>query len=58
MSELRDETGRIVAACEPQSSDETAAALQRPWSGVPPGGRGDTLIKAEVRDEFKALSLA
>lgn len=58
MSELRDETGRIVAACEPQSSDETAAALQRPWSGIPPRVRGDALIKAEVRDEFKALGSA
>jgi hypothetical protein len=58
MLELREETRQIVAAFEPQCRDETAAALQRPWSGIPPRVRGDALIKAEVREEFKALGWA
>ena len=58
ISELRDETGRIVAAFEPQCSDETARRLQRLWSQIPPTKSGAGMVRADVREEFKALGWA
>jgi hypothetical protein len=58
MSELRDQTGRIVAAFEPQCSDETARRLQRLWSQIPLKKSGAGMVRAEVREEFKALGWA
>ncbi|NIN68497.1 MAG: hypothetical protein GTO63_28075 [Anaerolineae bacterium] len=55
--ETREETQRIVAAYEPQSSEETARALQELWSQIPSTGGGARLVKAEVREEFKALGV-
>jgi 3-methyladenine DNA glycosylase AlkD len=55
--EIREETRRIVAAYEPQSSEETARALHKLWSEIPPTESGDALVKAEVREEFKALGV-
>jgi 3-methyladenine DNA glycosylase AlkD len=55
--ETREETRRIVAAYEPQSSEETARALQTLWSQIPSTGGGAGLVKAEVREEFKALGV-
>jgi len=57
MLEMKKETLRIAAAYEPQSRDETARALQELWSQVPSTGGGAFLIKAEVREEFKALGV-
>lgn len=58
MSELRDETGRIVAAFGLQCSDETARRLQRLWSQIPPTKSGSGMVRAEVGKEFKALGWA
>lgn len=55
--ETREETRRIVAAYEPQSSEETARALQKLWSQIPSTEGGAGLVKAEVREEFKALGV-
>lgn len=57
MTELAEETRRIVAAYDPQSADETATALQELWSGVPPRPGGARLVKAETRDELEALGV-
>lgn len=57
VSELREETRRIVAAYQPQSSDETANALRELWSRVPPTEGGAFLVKAEIREEFEALGV-
>ncbi len=55
--ETREETRRIVAAYEPQSSEETARGLQKMWSQIPSTEGGAGLVKAEVREEFKALGV-
>ena len=55
--ETREETRRIVAAYEPQSSEETARGLQKMWSEIPSTEGGAGLVKAEVREEFKALGV-
>lgn len=55
--QLGEETRTIVAAYDPQSIDETARALKGLWSGIPPTAGGDALVKAEVREEFKALGV-
>lgn len=57
MSELRGKARRIVAAYQPQSSDETADALRELWSRVPPTEGGAFLVKAEIREEFEALGV-
>ena len=58
ISELRDETGWIVVAFEPQCSDEMARWLQRLWSQIPPTKSGAGMVRAEVREEFKTLGWA
>ncbi len=57
MLEIKEETQRIVAAYRPESSDETAKALQELWSQLPTKPGGAFLVKAEIREEFKALGV-
>ena len=55
--ELKEETRRIVAAYEPHSVHGTAEALEALWSQVPATEGGAALVKAEVRENFKALGV-
>jgi len=55
--ELREETRRIVAAYEPLAVEDTAEALEALWSQVPATEGGVALVKAEIREEFKALGV-
>lgn len=55
--ELKEETRRIVAAYEPHTVDDTAEALEALWSQVPATEGGVALVKAEVREDFKALGV-
>jgi 3-methyladenine DNA glycosylase AlkD len=57
VSGIEEETRRIVATYEPESSDETARALQGVWSQVAPTESGAFMVKAEIREEFKALGV-
>jgi 3-methyladenine DNA glycosylase AlkD len=57
VSEIRDQTRRIVAAYEPECSDETATALQALWSQIPPRDGGARLVKAELRKKFEAVGV-
>jgi 3-methyladenine DNA glycosylase AlkD len=57
MEVLKEESQRIAAEYEPHTVHDTAEALEALWSEVSTTGGGAALIKAEIREELKALGV-
>jgi 3-methyladenine DNA glycosylase AlkD len=55
--DLKEETRRILEGYDPQRIDETARKLEALWSRVPIKEGGATLVKAEIRKEYRALGV-
>jgi len=57
MVDLKGETRRILAGYEPVNGGEVAGSLEALWSQVPTTEGGAALVKAEIRDGYKALGV-
>jgi 3-methyladenine DNA glycosylase AlkD len=57
MPDLKAETRGIIAEYQPQDVQHTADVLQVLWSQLPTTQGGAVLIKAEAREELKALGV-
>jgi 3-methyladenine DNA glycosylase AlkD len=55
--DLRAETRSLIATYQPQAPQHTADALQALWSQVPTTQGGAALIKAEAREQLRALGV-
>lgn len=56
-TDLKEETRRILYEYGPASADQMAGHLERLWSRIPSTESGMALVKAEVREGYKALGV-
>lgn len=56
-TDLKEETRRILYEYLPTSADQVAGRLEDLWSQVPASEGGAALVKAEVREGYKALGV-
>ena len=57
MVDLKEETRRILAGYRPSDAGQVASSLETLWSQVPTTEAGAALVKAEIRDGYKALGV-
>jgi len=57
MVDLKVETRRILAGYRPSDAGQVASSLETLWSQVPTTEAGAALVKAEIRDGYKALGV-
>ncbi|HEM60812.1 MAG TPA: DNA alkylation repair protein [Chloroflexi bacterium] len=57
MVDLKEETRRILAGYRPADASQVAGSLETLWSQVPATETGAALVKAEIREGYKALGV-